>query len=143
MQETQKNSGFIPQLGSSPGGGYNTPLQYSCLEISMDRGAWQATVQGVAESDLSKQLSTPYNLLQKYTFSLSIPLKVSYLVSFFCFKCLGAIPLKPSFLLLPPRPGCLLPTLAAQLPSGDFPVPSSSSLPHLMLHHPFPRSFSS
>ena len=40
----------IPQLGRSPGGGHGNPLQYSCLEDSMDRGAWQATVHGVAKS---------------------------------------------------------------------------------------------
>ena len=39
--------GLIPGLGRSPGGGNGNPLQYSCLENSMDRGAWQATVHGV------------------------------------------------------------------------------------------------
>ena len=32
--------GCIPELGRSPGGGYDNPLQYSCLENPMDRGAW-------------------------------------------------------------------------------------------------------
>ena len=41
----------IPRSGRSPGGGHGYPLQYSCLENPMDRGAWQATVHGVAESD--------------------------------------------------------------------------------------------
>ena len=41
----------IPGMGRSPGGGDSNPLQYSCLENSMDRGAWQATVHSVAESD--------------------------------------------------------------------------------------------
>ena len=36
--------GFIPGSGRSPGGGKSNPLQYSCLENSMDRGAWWATV---------------------------------------------------------------------------------------------------
>ena len=36
--------------GRSPGGGLGNPLQYSCLENPMDRGAWQATVLGVAKS---------------------------------------------------------------------------------------------
>ena len=42
--------GSIPESGSSPGGGHCNPLQYSCLENSMDRGAWQATVHRVAKS---------------------------------------------------------------------------------------------
>ena len=40
----------IPGLGRSPGGGNGNPLQHSCLENSMDRGAWQATVHGVTQS---------------------------------------------------------------------------------------------
>ena len=39
--------GLIPGLGGSPGEGNGNPLQYSCLENPMDRGAWQATVYGV------------------------------------------------------------------------------------------------
>ena len=42
--------GSIPGLGRSPGVGNGNPLQYSCLENSMDRGAWRATVHGVTES---------------------------------------------------------------------------------------------
>ena len=41
---------LIPGLGRSPGKGNGNPLQYSCLGNPMDRGAWQATVHGVAES---------------------------------------------------------------------------------------------
>ena len=44
------DSGSIPELGRSPGGGHGNPLQYSCLENSMDRGAWWATVHGIAKS---------------------------------------------------------------------------------------------
>ena len=40
--------GLIPGLGRSSGEGNGNPLQYSCLENPMDRGAWQATVHGVA-----------------------------------------------------------------------------------------------
>ena len=40
--------GLLPGLERSPGGGHGYPLQYSCLENPMDRGAWQATVYGVA-----------------------------------------------------------------------------------------------
>ena len=39
----------ISGLKRSPGGGHGNPLQYSCLENSMDRGAWQATVHRVAK----------------------------------------------------------------------------------------------
>ena len=41
---------MIPGSGRSPGEGNGHPLQYSCLEKSTDRGAWQATVHGVANS---------------------------------------------------------------------------------------------
>ena len=40
-------SGSIPGLRRSPGEGNGNPLQYSCLENSIDRGAWQVTVHGV------------------------------------------------------------------------------------------------
>ena len=42
--------GLIPGSGRSPGEGNGNPLQYSCLENSMDRGTWWATVHGVAKS---------------------------------------------------------------------------------------------
>ena len=43
-------SGSIPGLGRSLGEGNGNPLQYSCLENPMDRGAWEATVHGAAKS---------------------------------------------------------------------------------------------
>ena len=43
--------GLIPESGRCPGGENGNPLQYSCLGNPMDRGAWWATVCGVAESD--------------------------------------------------------------------------------------------
>ena len=45
-----RDADSIPGSGRSPGGGHGSPFQYSCLENHMDRGAWQATVNGVAES---------------------------------------------------------------------------------------------
>ena len=44
------HEGLIPGLGRSPGEGNGHPLQYSCLENSMDRRDWQDTVHGVAKS---------------------------------------------------------------------------------------------
>ena len=47
-------AGLIPGSGRVPGGGNGNPLQYSCLENPVDRGAWQATVHGVAkDSDMT------------------------------------------------------------------------------------------
>ena len=45
-----RDVGSIPGSGRFPGGGHANPLQYSCLENPMDRGAWQATVHGVRKS---------------------------------------------------------------------------------------------
>ena len=47
----------IPGLGRYPQGGNGNPLQYSCLGNPMDRGAWRATVHGVAKSDTIERLT--------------------------------------------------------------------------------------
>ena len=57
MQETPVR----PRLGRSPEEGNGNPLQYSCLENSMDRGAWWATVHGVAKSQI--ELSPWFTIL--------------------------------------------------------------------------------
>ena len=49
-----RDVGSIPGSGRSPGGGHSNPLWYSCLENPMDRGAWPATVYGVAELDTTE-----------------------------------------------------------------------------------------
>ena len=55
------NPGLVPGLGRSPGEGNGNPLQYSCLEIPMDRGAWQVIVHGVTRvvHDLVTKLPPP------------------------------------------------------------------------------------
>ena len=61
-----RDAGSIPGSGRSPGGDGN-PLQYSCLENPMDRGAWRATVHGVAKSQpgLSSQTTITTHHLQR------------------------------------------------------------------------------
>ena len=52
VKNSPANSGdvnSVPGLGKSPGGGNDNPLQYSCLETSMDRGAWWVTVHGATK----------------------------------------------------------------------------------------------
>ena len=49
-----RDADLILGLGRSPGGGHDNPLQYSCLKNPMDRGAWWATVDRVAESGMTK-----------------------------------------------------------------------------------------
>ena len=53
-----RDVGLSPGSGKSPEGGHGNPLYYSCLENPMDRGAWWATVHGVAESPSKAQHST-------------------------------------------------------------------------------------
>ena len=74
-----RDAGPTPLWGRCPGGGHDNPLQYSCLENPMDRGAWWATVHGVAKSRTRlKQLSTCTRSLHKalfgaFLFSLCLP----------------------------------------------------------------------
>ena len=57
--------GSIPELGRSPREGNGNPLQNCCLENPMDRGAWRATVHGVAGSDIF------HFMILRFTFSLN------------------------------------------------------------------------
>ena len=71
-----RDPGLIPGSGRSPGEGNGNPLQYSCLENSMDRGAWRAIVHGVTKSQTrlrdSHFTSFLFSLYQrKRSFSIS------------------------------------------------------------------------
>ena len=63
MQGDTRDKGSSPRLGRFPGVRNSNPLQYSCLENAVDRGAWQATVNGVTKSWI--QLSTQEELRGK------------------------------------------------------------------------------
>ena len=57
----KRDMGSVSGSGRSPGGGHGDPLQYSCLETPMDRGAWQAAVHRVVKSrTLLRQHSTEH-----------------------------------------------------------------------------------
>ena len=59
-----RDLGLIPGLGRSPGGGNGNPLQYSCLENPMDRGAWQTAVHRVTKSRTRlKRLTLPFTFM--------------------------------------------------------------------------------
>ena len=54
-----RDTGLVPGLGRSPGGGHGNPLQYSCLENPVNREAWQFMAHRIAKSQTQlKQLST-------------------------------------------------------------------------------------
>ena len=68
-----RNVGWIPGSGRSPGGGHGNPLQCSCLEHLMDRGAWGAMVPRIAKSWASqKQLSTHTRTGKKIQYGVNI-----------------------------------------------------------------------
>ena len=57
--EDIRDTGLVPGLGRSPGGGHGNPLQYSCLENPVNREAWQFMAHKIAKSQTQlKQLST-------------------------------------------------------------------------------------
>ena len=64
-----RNAGFIPGSGRSPGGEHGNPLQYSCLENPMERGAWWDTIHRVKKSQT--QLNQHSKPAAYYKFDLS------------------------------------------------------------------------
>ena len=64
--------GLIPGLGRSPGEGHGNPLQYSCLENPMDRGALQVTVHGVAKTQTHFVEQLNNNMNNEHRYSISV-----------------------------------------------------------------------
>ena len=62
-----RDVGSIPGSGRCPGGGHGDPLQYSCLENPMDRGAWWATVRRVVKVvDMTEQLNNKQQMSKQF-----------------------------------------------------------------------------
>ena len=78
-----RDEGPIPGLGKSPGGGNGNPLQYSCLENPMDRGAWRATVHGVAKRQTQLSVSMHIHTHTSTYFEKKLYLKnIKYLFNY-------------------------------------------------------------
>ena len=80
------DAGTIPGSGRSPGGGNGNPLQYSCLENSMDWGAWRATVHGVPKRETQQSdwththTSLPYSVTGN-TYKMSNSVRIWFVLS--------------------------------------------------------------
>ena len=66
-----RDRGSIPGSGRSPGGGHGNPLQYSGLENPVDRGAWWATIHGVAQSDMTERAGLSFSSLSLLGFMVN------------------------------------------------------------------------
>ena len=81
MQVDVRDASSIPELGRSSGGEHGNPLQYSCPENPIDRGAWWAMVHGVVKTETrQKQLNTTASL------TLLSSLTMNRFVDFFIFS---------------------------------------------------------
>ena len=85
VREDVRDTGSISGSGRSPRGGHGNPLQCSCLENPMDRGAWQAVVHRVAQSQIQlKRLSIHAHGFIFYT-PLLMNINFNFFFSDFCF----------------------------------------------------------
>ena len=72
-----RDTGLILALGRFPGGGYDNPFQYSCLENPMDRGTWQTVVHTVTQS------WTWLNWLSMHVLQMIMPVHICYFIHLF------------------------------------------------------------
>ena len=137
----KRDSGSVPGLGRFPGVGNGNPLQYSCLENSMDRKAWWATVHEVAKSWTRPNNQHTYTIPYK-SFSLHLKPRVlllpikSYTV---WSPLLLYLPLIAHPLLQPNSPSCcslnMLASFSLQSILADLSMTGSSTLRSLFKHH--------
>ena len=97
-----RDAGSTPRLGRSPGGGHGNPLQYSCLENPMDKGAWRAVVHGVTRSQtrLSKHRGSEASFYDGRTGTwVYLDEQRQFLTKEFTFGCQNILqrPLQPCF----------------------------------------------
>ena len=88
MQKMQADVGLNTGVGRHPGEGHGNPLQYSCLENPMDRGAWRATVHGVTKSQVKIEdikISTIHDVKLRGS---PLDVKQCYKLLFFLWKCI-------------------------------------------------------
>ena len=72
------DAGSIPGSGRPPGEGNGNPFQYSCLKKPLDRGAWQAIVHGVAESDMTEHVRIHTYIIFFVFFPLELLQNIQY-----------------------------------------------------------------
>ena len=130
------DAGLIPGPGRSPKEGNSNLLQYSCLENSMGRGAWQATVNGIAQSQTRLSTSACTHAL--------LPLQAPT-AAFLWLECTELLLFLGAFALAVPSawhalpgtfPRTFPPSLAASAP-GSPPLPREVALDPQALCHPF------
>ena len=82
-----RDLGSVPELGRSPARGHGNPLQYSCLENSVDREVCQATVHGVSEWDTTERLTLLLWSKQKDSKNINIKMMEHKIIASteFCF----------------------------------------------------------
>ena len=78
IKESTCNAEDTGNASLIPGGGQGNPLQYSYLENPMDRGAWQATVHGVTESDMTEATEQTQHMITHLQETWKIQNKVTY-----------------------------------------------------------------